>query len=84
MSPVNGPASVPDFLSALGLARQGIDAGVRSFDEVAQAVAQDGAQGRVSATSAVDALQARNQVAASARLFASADQMLGTLLDIRA
>ena len=84
MSPVNGSPGVPQFLDALSLARQGVDAGVRSFDEVAQTVASDGARGQVSATSAVDALVARNQVQASARLFSVADQMLGTLLDIRA
>ena len=84
MSPVAGSTQVPQFLDALSLARQGVDSGVQSFDAVAQAVAADGARGQVSATNVVDALQARNQVAASARLFTAADQMLGTLLDIRA
>jgi hypothetical protein len=84
MSPVNGSPGVPQFLDALSLARQGVDTGVRSFDEVAQAVASDGARGQVSATNVVDALAARNQVQASARIFSAADQMLGTLLDVRA
>lgn len=69
---------------ALGLARQGIDSGVRAFADAAQTVASDGSRGRVSAQPLVDALAARDQVALSARLFRTADQMLGTLLDLRA
>jgi hypothetical protein len=84
MAPVSNTGSAPSFLNTLGLARQGIDSGVRAFADVAQAVAADGTHGRVAASNVVGALEARNQVAVSARLFQTADQMLGTLLDIRA
>jgi len=84
MAPVNGSASVPNLLHALGLARQGIDDGVRAFDAAAQAVAADGTRGEVSARHRVDAIVARDQVALAARLVTTADQMLGTLLDVRA
>jgi len=84
MSPVNASSGSANYLDTLNRARQGIDAGVQSFDVAAQAVAADGARGQVSAANSVDALEARNQVSASARLFQAADQMLGTLLDLRA
>jgi hypothetical protein len=84
MSPVNLSGGAPNYLDTLNRARAGVDAGVQSFDAAAQAVATDGTRGQVSATHLVDALQARNQVAFAARLFKTADQMIGTLLDLRA
>jgi hypothetical protein len=84
MSPVNGSAAAASFLNTLGLARQGIDNGRRSFDAVAQAVASDGTRGQLSARHAVDAIAARDQVVFAARLMTAADQMLGTLLNVRA
>ena len=84
MSPVNVSAGAANYLDTLSRAREGIDNGVRAFDAAAQAVASDGTRGQVAATNTVDAVEARNQVAASARLFQAADQMLGTLLDTRA
>lgn len=84
MSPVNASAGSASYLDTLTAARQGIDNGVRAFDATAQAVASDGTRGQVSATHSVDAIEARTQVSASARLFEAADQMLGTLLDTRA
>ena len=84
MSPVYGNAAAASFLNTLGLARQGIDNGLRSFDAVAQAVASDGMRGQVSARHAVDAIAARDQVVFAARLMTAADQMLGTLLNVRA
>ncbi|HUO80697.1 MAG TPA: hypothetical protein VMU00_11205 [Steroidobacteraceae bacterium] len=84
MAPVNSAGGAGSYLDALARAREGIDNGLRSFDATAQAVAEDGTRGQVSAGHAVDALEARNQVSVAARLFQAADQMLGTLLDIRA
>ena len=84
MSPINFSSGAPTYPDALSRGRAGVDAGVQSFDAAAQAVASDGARGRVSATHLVDALEARNQVAYSARLLKTADQMIGTLLDLRA
>jgi len=80
-----GTSGVPGFLSALDYARDGIDKGVESFDQVAQAVA--GAVSNplaVSAQNQVNAIAARNQVAASAKAFETGDQILGTLLNLRA
>ena len=84
MSPANVSAGAANYLDALNRAREGVENGVRAFDVAAQAVASDGARGQVAPTNTVDAIEARNQVSASARLFQAADQMLGTLLDIRA
>ncbi|MBS0375620.1 MAG: hypothetical protein JSR73_13665 [Proteobacteria bacterium] len=84
MSAISPAVQAPNFLDTLTSARQGLDRGVRSFAEVAQAVASDGVQGRVEARHVTDALAARNDVAASARVYQAADQMLGTLLDLRA
>ncbi len=84
MSPVNINAGSASPADTFGLARQGIDTGLRAMDSAAQAVASDGIRGQVAATNAVNALEARNQVAFSARVFQTADQMLGTLLDLRA
>jgi hypothetical protein len=84
MSPVNMNAGSANPAGTFGLASQGIDTGLRAMDSAAQAVASDGTHGQVSATNTVNALEARTQVAASARLFQTADQMLGTLLDLRA
>ncbi len=83
MAPISASAP-PSFLDTLQSARQGMESGVRSFEAVAQAVAADGALGRVEPGNTTAALEARNQVAAAARLFQAGDQMLGTLLDLRA
>jgi len=85
MAPVTGISSIPSFLSAIDSARQGIQNGVRSFDEVAASVASPAtAEQGPSASDAVNAITARNQVAVSARVFAAADQMLGTILNLKA
>jgi hypothetical protein len=84
MSPTSISAGSASPADTLGLARQGIDTGLRAMDGAAQAVASDGTRGQLSATNAVNTLEARTQVAASARVFQTADQMLGTLLDLRA
>ena len=83
-TPIGTPA-IPAFLSALDYAREGMDNGIASFEQVAQAVA--GAVGNPAALSAANeaqALTARNQVAAAARVFETGDQLLGTILDLRA
>ena len=80
-----GSTSIPAYLSALDYAREGIDNGMQSFDRVAQKVA--GATGNPAAISAdnqVAALNARNQVAAAAKVFRTGDEILGTLLNLRA
>jgi hypothetical protein len=85
MASVPATAALPAFLDALDYARAGIDRGVRSFSQIAQAVADGIASGEEpAAASRVGALVARNQVAASARVLASDEQLVGTLLDLRA
>jgi hypothetical protein len=85
MTTAIGTAAIPAFLSALDYARQGIDQGVQSYEQVAQSVAGAIANpAAISAQNEVAALGARNQVAASARVFATADQFLGTILDLKA
>lgn len=71
-----GSTSIPAYLSALDYAREGIDNGVQSFDRVAQKVA--GATGNPAAISA------DNQVSAAAKVFRTGDEILGTLLNLRA
>ena len=80
-----GTTGVPAFLSALDYARAGIDKGVQSFDQVAQSVA--GAVAHPAALSAgneVAAFNAQAQIAASAKVFQTGDEILGTLLNLRA
>jgi hypothetical protein len=83
MATVPAVGSIPSLLSALDSAHQGIGSGVQSFEQVAAAVASQGPSG-VSANAMVAALVARNQVSAAARAFEAADQMIGTILDLRA
>ena len=85
MPTVIGTATIPEFLSALDYAREGIDRGVQSYEQVAQSVA--GAVANPSAISArneVAAMNARLQVAAAAKVFEASDQLLGTILDLKA
>ena len=83
--PTFGATAFPGILSSLDYAREGIDRGVASFEEVAQAVAGGVSNPlAVSAGNQVNALLARTQVAASAKAFETGDQVLGTLLDLRA
>jgi hypothetical protein len=84
MSPVNVSSGSTSYLDTLSLAREGVANGLRTFDAAAQAVASDGTRGQISASNTVDAIDARNQVSASVRVFQAAEQMLGTLLDTRA
>ena len=83
MTAVAGLGSIPSLLNVLDSARRGIDAGLQSFDQVAAAVRSQRPRG-VSANAAVGALLERTQVSASARAFEASEQLLGTLLDLRA
>ena len=85
MSSINPASGVPAFLSAIDSARQGIDSGLQTFAAAAQAVAAGTVQGTGAAPAAVvDQLVARQQVEAAAKVFSTADQMVGTLLNLRA
>ena len=85
MPTVLGTTGIPAFLNALDYAREGIEKGEQSFAQVAQTVA--GAvdnPAAISARNQVDAISARNQVAAAAKVFQTGDEVLGTLLNLRA
>jgi len=85
MTATIAPGAVTGFLSALDYAREGMQRGVASFEEVAASVAGAVANpAAISARNEVAALSARNQVAANARVFETGNQLLGTLLDLRA
>ena len=83
MAAVAGRGSIPPLLSALVSACRRIDAGRQFFDQVAAALGSQRPSG-VSANAAVGALLARTPVSAAARAFEASDQLLGTLLDLRA
>jgi hypothetical protein len=85
MTAAIGTQGIPAFLSALNYARAGIQQGVASYERVAASVAGAVAHpAAVSAENEVAALSARNAVAANAKVFATAEQLLGTILDLRA
>ncbi|GEM_PF-3636044 len=85
MSNALATQAIPAFLSALDYAREGMQRGVASYEQVAASVAGAVANpAAVSAENEVAALSARNLVAASARAFEASDQLLGTILDLRA
>ncbi len=85
MSSISLVGAVPVFPTALDSARQGIEKGVRSFNQAAQAVASESGQGNgVNPSNLLAGIEARNDVAASAKVFKAADQMIGTLLNLRA
>ena len=85
MTALIGSTSIPAYLSALDYAREGIDNGVRSFDQVAQKVAgATGYPAAISADNQVAALNALNQFAAATNVFKTGDEILGTLLNLRA
>lgn len=84
MTAAIGTQGIPAFLNALDYARAGIGRGTAAYEQVAAQVAGAVAHpAALSARNEVAALNARNQVAASARVFATASQLLGTLLDLR-
>jgi hypothetical protein len=85
MAAAIGTQGIQAFLSALDYARAGIRQGVASYEQVAASVAGAVAHPvAISAENEVAAVNARSQVTASAKVFATADQLLGTILDLRA
>ena len=71
--------------SAFQSAQLGISRGLAAIDQDAQVVANAGASNVDAVTGAlVDALQQRLLVEASVRMLSTADQTLGTLVDVKA
>ena len=77
--------SVSGIPSAFQSAQSGISRGLAGLDQDAQVVA-GGVSGDVGALTGalVDALQQRVAVEASARMLSTADQTVGTLIDVKA
>lgn len=61
----------------------GIDAGFKKLEEAAGRVARDGADGDL-AGNMVDLMKARHQVRASLAVIRTADETIGTILDVLA
>lgn len=85
MTAVTGPTSLNAFLSALDYARQGIDRGLQQQSEAAQQVASAATRREAPGPEPiVRMLEARQQVAASAKVVESVDRVLGSLLNVKA
>ena len=85
MSAIAGPTSLNAFLSALDYARQGMDRGLQQQAEAAQQIATAPVRREAPAVEPiVQMLEARQQVAASAKVVESVDRMLGTILNVKA
>jgi len=77
--------SISTVPSAFQSAQLGISRGLAAIDQDAQVVANAGASNVDAVTGAlVDALQQRLLVEASVRMLSTADQTLGTLVDVKA
>ncbi|MFO0336253.1 MAG: hypothetical protein ACK53C_14770 [Pseudomonadota bacterium] len=85
MSTISGPVPLAAFVAALDYARAGVDRGLHSYADAAPQVAGATARGEFPPVGAVvQAVEARVQVAASAKMIRAADRALGALLDVRA
>jgi hypothetical protein len=71
------------MLTALDHARRGLDAGFDRLNQAAGRIARDGAGGDL-AGNIVDTLKARHEVGANVAVARTADEMIGTLLDVLA
>lgn len=85
MTLLAGPTPLNAFLSALDYARQGIDRGLQQQAGAAQQIASASARREApSVEPLVQMLEARQQVAASAKVAESVDRVLGSLLNVKA
>lgn len=85
MTPVTGPTTLNAFLSALAYARQGIDRGLQQQASAAQQIASAPVRREASGPEPiVRLLEARQQVAASAKVVESVDRVLGSILNVKA
>ncbi len=71
------------MVNAIGQAAQGIDAGFKRLDAAARQVASSGAGGDL-ASSLVEMTRARHEVRANAVVLRTADETIGSLLDVLA
>jgi hypothetical protein len=71
------------MLAALDHAARGLDGGFDRLNDATASIRRDGAGGDLAATM-VDVLKARQDVRANAAVVRTADEMIGTLLDVLA
>jgi hypothetical protein len=71
------------MVGAIDQGLNGIAAGFERLDKAAARVARDGAAGDL-AGNMIDLMKARHQVRASAAVIRTADETIGTLLDVLA
>lgn len=71
------------MIGAIDAGLRGIDAGFERLDKAAARIARDGASGDL-AGDTVELLRARQEVRASAAVIRTADETIGTLLDVLA
>lgn len=71
------------MVGAIDQGLSGIAAGFERLDKAASRVARDGAEGDL-AGNMIDLMKARHQVRASAAVIRTADETIGTLLDVLA
>lgn len=85
MTSLTGPTALTAFLSALDYARQGIDRGLQQQASAAQQIASAPVRREAPGPEAVvRLLEARQQVAASAKVVGSVDRVLGSILNVKA
>lgn len=85
MTALTGPTPLNAFLSALDYARQGVDRGLQQQSEAAQQIASASVKREAPGVEpVVKLLEARQQVAASAKVVESVDRVLGSILNVRA
>ncbi len=72
------------IFTTLSMGLQGIQAGMQRVNIAGSRIAVNAADAEVLATSAVEQMSGRHQVGLSAQVVKTADQMLGTLIDLKA
>lgn len=70
--------------TSLSMGLQGIQAGMQRVSIAGSRIAVNAADAEVLATNAVEQMSGRHQVGLSAQVVKTADQMLGTLIDLKA
>jgi hypothetical protein len=70
--------------SSLSAGLQGIQAGMQRVNLAGSRITVHAADAEVLATNAVEQMSGRHQVSMSAQVVKAADQMLGTLIDLKA
>jgi hypothetical protein len=70
--------------TSLSMGLQGIQAGMQRVNNAGGRIAAQAPDAEVLATNAVEQMSGRHQVGLSAQVVKTADQMLGTLIDLKA